>query len=361
MYPSKNLPGLRGLLHRLLAIRFPLFCALFLAGLIPAAASPRPPAGGLSADSRSIKTLIELINRSEHDSVLALSRDLIGEDPASPLGYFMAADAYQTMMRDFRIKAWQTEFDSLIAIASVKATTLLEREPTVENHFIAGVVQGYYCLALFGSGSYLRAIKTAENSISLLRKARQLDPGFADPLFGIAVYEYNKSKLLFGLLGGEEKAAVAKLRKVEKEGRYLSTNASYSLQATYLENGQYDSALVINDHLYKYYAASPSCLYHRALLLEKTGRLEEALQIWEQLIATLQRRQPVSNGFLAESHYHLAWLNRQLKRDENARKLLIQSARFAARRRADEELEGSYIKFKEIKGKINSALAEWQQ
>ena len=89
--------------------------------------------------------------------------------------------------------------------------------------------------------------------------------------------------------------------------------------------------------------------------------LEEALQIWEQLIATLQRRQPVSNGFLAESHYHLAWLNRQLKRDENARKLLIQSARFAARRRADEELEGSYIKFKEIKGKINSALAEWQQ
>ncbi len=96
----------------------PFLCALYLAGLIPAAASPRPAADSICADSRHIKTLIELINRSEHDSVLALSRDLIGQDPASPLGYFIAADSYQTMMRDFRIKAWQTEFDSLIAIAS---------------------------------------------------------------------------------------------------------------------------------------------------------------------------------------------------------------------------------------------------
>ena len=39
----------------------------------------------------------------------------------------------------------------------------------------------------------------------------------------------------------------------------------------------------------------------------------------------------------------------------------LDAARFASRRRAEEELEGSYIKFKEIKNKINSALAEWNR
>ncbi|HOZ21359.1 MAG TPA: hypothetical protein PLO28_06220 [bacterium] len=361
MSPRKPARGAAARLSCIAAALFILFSTLLLSSPAFAAPWPQPRSGVASGESAAIMNLIELINRSEHDSVLVLASRLINEDPASPVGYFLAADACQTMMRDYRVSIWQARFDSLIAIASVKATSLLAREPTVDNHFIAGVVQGYYCVALFQSGSYLRALKTAESGISLLRKASQMDPGFADPLFGIAVYEYNKSKLLFGLLGGEEKEAIAKLRKVEREGRYLSTNASYTLQALYLEKEEYDSAVVINDQLYRRYAASPSCLYNRAVLFEKTGRLEEALQIWERLNETLKKRTPVSNGYMAESHYHLAWLNRQLKREEEARRLLIQAARFASRRRAEEELEGSYIKFKEIKNKINSALAEWNR
>ncbi len=341
--------------------RMALFFYWFLL-LMPSAAWSAPTGDPASLDEPPlIKSAMELLNQGRHDSLLVLSSRLITHDPESPIGYFLAADVYQTMMRDFRVKRYAAQFDSLIRIAAAKAAIRLERMPTAENHFIAGTVNGYYCLALFQSGSYLKALKTAENSIELMRKAAALEPGFADPLFAIALYEYNKSKFLFGLLGGNATEAVAKLREVEQKGRYVSANASYALQAMYFDHGEYDSALVVNDQLYKRYPENPSCLYNRARLLEKENRLPEAREVWESLIAILQKRKPASNGYLAECHYHLAWIHRQQQEEGEARKLLHQAARFAARRRGEEEVDGSFIKFKEIKKAINTALQEWGQ
>jgi tetratricopeptide (TPR) repeat protein len=314
-----------------------------------------------SFDPAMVTRVMEMLNRSNHDSVLVLCKAMIATDPESPIGYFLASHAYQTIMRDFRIKTYQAQFDSLIVIAASKASSHLERDSTAESHFVCGAVQGYYCLALFHAGSYVRAIKTAGSSVSLLRKAAQMDPDFIDPLFGIAIYEYTRSKLLFGFLGGKKEEAIANLRQVEKAGRYMAANASYSLQAIYFENGQYDSALVVNDRLFKRYPASPSALYNRALLLEKTKRPEEAQQLWNTLVTVLQLRKPASNGFLAESYYHLASLQHQAKNDAQAQKLLIQSAQCASRRRGEEELEGKYVKFNEIKNMINEALRTWGQ
>jgi len=314
-----------------------------------------------SFDPALVTRVMEMLNRSSHDSVLVLCNEMIATDPESPIGYFLASHTYQTIMRDFRIKTYQAQFDSLIVIAARKATRHLEQDSTAESHFICGAVQGYYCLALFHTGSYVRAIKTAGNSVSLLRKAAQMDPDFIDPLFGIAIYEYTRSKLLLGLLGGKKEEAIANLRKVEQNGRYMAANASYSLQAIYLENEQYDSALVVNDRLFKRYPASPSALYTRALLLEKTSRPEQALRLWNTLVAVLQLRKPASNGFLAESYYHLASLQHQAKNHAQAQKLLIQAAQYASRRRGEEELEGRYVKFNETKNMINEALRTWGQ
>ena len=334
--------------------------------MFPLTASAAVPKGlsqtqNISYDTEMIRNVMELLNQCHHDSVLAICNTLIKNDPASPVGYFLASDTYQTVMRDYRVRTYQAVFDSLIEIAVQKASARLDQDSTAESHFVAGAVQGYYCLALFHAGSYVRAIKTAGNSVSLLRKAAQLDPNFVDPLFGIAIYEYTRSKLLFGLLGGKKQEAIAKLRKVEQSGRYVAANASYSLQSIYFENEQYDSALVINDQLFRRYPSSPSALYNRAMLLEKTHRPQEALAVWNTLTGVLQQRRPASNGFLAESYFHLACLQQQLKNDQSAKKLLIQAAQFAARRRSEDEIEGSYVKFKEIKSRINEALRTWGQ
>ncbi len=308
-----------------------------------------------------IKNTMELLNQGKHDSVLAICNQLMKNHPESPSGYFLAADAYETMNRDFRLKTYRAPFDSLIRLAVTRAEAKLAQDPTSYNYFSSGIVKSYYCLALFQAGHYIKAIKTAENGISLLRKSHALEPDFVDPLMGIAAYEYHKSKLLFGLLGGSEKEAIAKFKKVVKLGRYISTNAAYSLQAIYFENAQYDSALIINDQLFLKYPENPSCLYLRALLLEHVQRLPEALQIWNRLIAVVSAPQPGSNGYLAECHYHVASIHRRLDQANSAWVSLMQAARFAANRQADAELEGSHVKFKEIKSDINKALREWKR
>jgi tetratricopeptide (TPR) repeat protein len=310
--------------------------------------------------SEMIRNAIELLNQNRHDSVLTISRAIIKNDPENPIGYFLACDSYQTRMRDYRVKKYEVEMDSLIKIAVNKATVCVSREPTAENYFILGTVKGYYGVHLFQSGNFLKAIKTAENCMSFLKKACKLDSDFVDPLLGMALYDYGKSKVLFGLLGGNKKDAMAKLKIVEKSGRYVSTNAKYSLQAIYFESAQYDSALAINDQLYRRYPENPACLYNRALLLEKANRLTEALDVWDKLLGCVIMAKQTSNGYLAECYYHLAWIHHQFKNSAKAQESLKQAAKFAAQRQADEEMEGSYIKFNDIKKKINTALKNWR-
>ncbi len=321
------------------------------------------PEKSSTATNRSamIRDAMELLNRSRHDSVLALSRAIIKNDPESPLGYFLAYDAYQTMMRDYRIKKYEAELEGLIKIAVKKATVCATLEPTAENYFLLGTVKGYYCVHLFQTGHFLKAIKTAENCLSFLKKAIKLDANFADPLLGIAVYDYGKSKILFGLLGRNKKSIIAKLKRVEQSGRYVATNAKYSLQAIYFESAQYDSALAINEQLYLRYPENPSCLYNRALLLEKANRLTEALELWNKLLGCVAVPEQTSHGYLAECYYHLAWIHHQLKNEPKAIESLTLAAKFASQRQADNEMEGPYTKFNDIKKKINTALKNWRE
>ncbi|HNW59928.1 MAG TPA: tetratricopeptide repeat protein [bacterium] len=335
--------------------------SVFPGAMAARAAETTSSPAATTSEQQLIQGAMELLNQGRHDSLLVLSSQLMAHEPENPIGYFLAADVYQTMMRDFRVKSYGAQFDSLIRIAAAKAAVQLQRAPSAENHFISGTVNGYHCLALFQAGSYLKALKTAENSIALMRKATVMDPGFADPLFAIAIYEYNKSKFLFGILGGDEREAAAKLRRVERQGRYVAANASYALQAMYFDHQKYDSAMVVNDKLYQRYPENPSCLYNRARLLEKTNRLPEALALWNKLIPIVQKPRSASNGYLAECHYHLAWIQHQQQNSEAARQLLVQAARFASRRRGEEEVEGSFVKFKDIKKEINTALREWGQ
>jgi tetratricopeptide (TPR) repeat protein len=338
-----------------------IYLALMIAPALTFAAGTAPESVNVTAEPELVRNVLELLNQSRHDSVLAICDRLIARQPESPIGYFLAADAYETMMRDFRVRSYQTQFDSLITIAAARASDRLLREPTAAVHFYTGAIKGYYCLALFQTGSYIKALKTAESSVSLLRKASLMEPDFADPLFGIAVFDYNKSKFLFGLLGGSQQEAISKLKKVIEKGRFLSTNASYTLQAIYYENDQYDSALVINDRLFRHYPDNPSCLYTRAMLLEKLDRPAEALEIWNTLIGKISALRPASNGYLAECHYHVAAIHHRTGSRETAKKLLIQAAQFAAHRHDAEELDGSYVKFSDIKNRINTALREWNQ
>lgn len=85
----------------------------------------------------------------------------------------------------------------------------------------------------------------------------------------------------------------------------------------------------------------------------------EAIPIWEKLIHKIKVFSQVSNGYLAECHYHLAEIYNLNNNHYEARKELMHAAKYAEKFNSSKELDGSIIKFKDIKAEINNALKYW--
>lgn len=307
---------------------------------------------------------ISCLHRGVFDSVLIASAALHARDPDDPVGPFLAADAYNTMTRDYRVRRFEDQFDSLITQTITTARKALKRRPTAENYFLLGSAEGYRCFYLFRRGKWLKAINAAMTCLDNLRIALELNPKLVDPLLGLAMYDYGKSKIPgLGRLVRKQNV-IAKLERVQREGRYVSIPALYAMQIVHFETGNYVKAMACNDQLYRRFPSNPVCLYNRALLLEKLNRQADAVVVWKQLITRVETFVQPSNGYLAECHSHLSELYRSLGEPDNAGKALASARMCAGRYQAHEEIDGSYTTFEETARAIARATQQekaWAQ
>ncbi|MBM3264350.1 MAG: hypothetical protein FJY97_13115 [candidate division Zixibacteria bacterium] len=305
-----------------------------------------------------IRKCLEQLQREAYDSVLANSVFLREQNPDDPVGYFLAADTYHTMMRDYRVPRFEAQFHSLIRRTIQVAQKTLKRHPTAQGYFLLGSAEGYRCLHLFRRGQRLKAIKSAMTSVAYLRLAHDLEPDFADPLLGLALYDYTRNKIpaLGWFISG--KTIATGLERVEREGRYISLSARYARQVVYFETGDIAGAWTINEWLYQRYPHKPGCLYNRALLLERMNRPMEAIPVWQQLIARIEGFGQPSNGYLAECHYRLAVLWERTGALDQAETHIEKARAYATRYRSDEEMDGPYVSFEETSKAIAGAIRE---
>lgn len=316
-----------------------------------------------SLDRQSLVRLgLQQINQDRHSDALDTARALGQLDPGDPAAHFIAATSYQTAMNDYRVRAHEAEFQRELELALGKGRARLSHSASPEHWFIVGATEGLRCVYLFRRGHRWKAINAARSSVRYLETASRLDPGFADPLLGLALYDYGASKVrLFGmsLFPGRLTQAVNRLHRAHKEARYVSVNALYSLQMIHYEAGEIDRALEVNDRLYAHFPDNPVCLYNRGLLLQRRGRFAEAVAAWEKLAALLQATPNPSQGFLAECHLNVAQARRALGRDDEARAALVRAVAAAAAYRHDRELDGPYASFDKISEVIRHAQSTW--
>jgi tetratricopeptide (TPR) repeat protein len=310
-----------------------------------------------------IRKIIENIQRQDYDTVFVLTGFLQTRFPDDPSGYFLEADAYQTIMRDYRVRKYEAEFDSLINLAVEISSRAVEKNPVAENYFIYGASEGYRCLHWFRSGKWLKAIGAAIKTLKMLRKAQELDPEFVDPLFGLALYDYGKSKVqLFGLslFSSKTEQIVENLNKVYAKSHFLSINALFSLQFVYFETGQLDKMKEVNKKLLSLFPNHPVCHYYRALWLEEEDSLNEAQQQWMLVVDKIKNFNPPSNNYLAECNYHLAKIAYQNHQLGKSRAYIQEAARHIRNYREKDELNGAIYTFEDIKDQVNEALQKWE-
>jgi tetratricopeptide (TPR) repeat protein len=317
---------------------------------------------GNSVRDSLIQKIIGNIQREGYDTVFELTELLQKKFPNDPSGYFLAADAYQTIMRDYRVRIYEAKFDSLINLTVDISKQAVEKKPIAENYFIYGASEGYRCLHWFRTGKWFKAIGAAIHTLKMLRKAQKLDPHFVDPLFGLALYDYGKSKVqLLGLslFSDKTEQIIENLNKVYKQSRFLSINALFSLQLIYFESGQFDKARVVNKKLLTLFPQHPVCHYYRALTLEEQDSLEAAKQSWLTVMNRIESFNPSSNNYLAECNYHLAKIAYENGQLGKARAYIREAARYIRQYREEDELNGALFTFEDIKHQINDALHKW--
>lgn len=335
---------------------------VMLAALPSLLASPGRQAAAGSEREALVRACLDDINRERYDSVFDCAQTLSRRFPDSAAGPFVTATAYQTMMSDYRVRRFEREFEGAIAVAIAKAKASVEREPTPENHFLWGAAESYRCVYWFRQGKWLSAVRSARRSIGRLEQAHRLDPGFADPLLGLALYDHTKAKvrlLGIGLFADRRTRAVERLTVAHRQGRYVSVNALYAMQDVLMDEGRSADALEPNDRLFVEFPHNPVVLYNRGLILERLGRLDEAKQDWTRLIDIVGAFVQPSQGFLAECHYHLALLARQRGHYAAAAELVARAMTHADRRQAAVELDGPYGDFNELRQAIARSLREW--
>jgi tetratricopeptide (TPR) repeat protein len=302
-----------------------------------------------------IQRSLHQLHCEQFDSGLATCATLRRWWPDHPAGYLNAANIYQTMMRDYRVRLFEAPFDTMIHRAVQLAEQQARKQATAEMLFALGSARGYQALHRFRRGEWMPALRDAVHCLNAMERSSARDPSFVDPNLALALYEYWKStKLDFGLgiFARKREFVLRLLEKVREHGRYVSVDAAYSLQTIYLQKEDYGRAQEVNDWLYARFPNNPICLYHRALIFEKLDRPREALAMWEKLIARIRAFPKASDGFLAECHLRRAKIFEMLQDPVQLEIALKSAAKHARQRNHEAELEGSFESFDKIEKTI---------
>ena len=258
-------------------------------------------------------------------------------------------------MRDYRIRVYDSQFDSLLELTILKAEASIKTKVSPENLFILGAALGYRSLHKYRGGKKISAIDSGVKSLDKLGDALIISPEFTDPLLGLALYEYGKIKIrrkILGKFGSNYSGVIHQLETVRRQARFVNYNSLYSMQMIYFESGNMSKALEINTILLGRFPENPSVLYNRALILENLGQAANAVIYWKHLIARIQSRTPHSNGYLAECHFKLAryyYLTNMLQ-DAQRESALAQI--YLEQYISLEEMDGPYESFEQIKKNI---------
>ena len=340
--------------------------SLAIAALLAVLGVPPGDAAGGEEPSRTalVRRALDELHHERFEAALRTAAELRERFPADAAGRLAEANVYQTMMRDYRVRDHEAEFQAALQESQRLAEVEVRSRPNAEAFFARGTAQGYVAIHDSRCGRWLAALKNGLRCLGDMERASRLDAGFVDPQLPGALHDYWKSRTLGFLFGGRRAGAIARMELVWREGRYLTVEAAYSLSAVLQGEGQLERALAVNDWLHERFPENPVCLYHRARILEGLGRREEALQTWQRLVARLVASGRISHGFLAECHLRRARLLAALQgtgtaSDGQAATALALASDHARQRDPQLEMDGPFEEFDAVRDAIVRLEASW--
>ena len=249
---------------------------------------------------------LHLLYAGQPDRALPLFQKIEQEQPDSPLGYLLEAEArWWTMycesceIRWGFVDAWKeansAAGDAYLALAK-KATQLAEsaiaKDDTAEMELYAGMGYGLQARLLGLRQQHRATARAAVTGREHLLRCLQLDPQMTDADTGLGLYNYYVDTLsaiarvlrfFMGIPGGDKQAGIRQLRTAMEQGELTSEEARFYLAKnlrTY--DLQYEQALEVLTPLIRAYPENPVFLLLMGNLDSELSRNEPAAAYFHQ-------------------------------------------------------------------------------
>ena len=266
--------------------------------------------------------------------------------PNYPIGYFLVAVVYQIIMRNYRVKIFEHEFEKYIDLAIKNGNSIIQQDKENSlNYFYSGGAYGYRGLHKVRKKEWLGAFFDGKKGIKYLKLALMKDAELYDAYYGLGTFHYwlgAKSKFIRYLFSykGDQQQGIDELMLALKKGRYTNIECKYALAAIYYEEKNYNKAMEMNQELHELFPSNPACLYMRSRIFEKQCEWEDAKITMQQLLNQLNASEYNSVGYKVECHYRIAYYDYKMGNFELARNGCLKALKLQDKRNSKMELEG---------------------
>jgi len=304
-----------------------------------------------------IQQEIYLVHKENYKESIQSFKRLIRLHPDEPIGYFFVAAVYQTIMRNYRTRICEREFEKYLDLAiRTGETSIKQDEDNSLNYFYLGAAYGYRGLHKFFKRNWIGAYFDGRKGIKNLKMSLKKDPNLYDTYYGLGVFHYwlgVKPKIIRYLFfyRGDCQQGINELEIALKRGKYTNIESKFALMIIYYLEKKYDKALLFSQELYGHFPSNPSCLYVRSRIFEKQKNWKEAKLIMQKLLCHLVVSEYRCVCYEAECHYRIAYFEFKLGNFESARNQCLETFRLKDKRNPDKELEGPFETFQQIQEK----------
>ncbi|MGH9356571.1 MAG: hypothetical protein ACRD10_10625, partial [Terriglobia bacterium] len=290
-----------------------LLTALVPVALLAAARAPSPAAPASTDGIRQLgdKSMAQLME-GDLATAIAISRRIQSNDPSSPLGYLLEADAawwkiyYTTAdvidpdvfdVVSSTTTPYDSKFHNLIQTTIRKAKSrIAHRQDIARSTLYEGMAY-----ALMGRLDGLRAedmatARDGKKMRSLLLSALRLNPNLTDAKAGLGLYNYYVATLpgivkmlgfLIGLPGGSRQLGLEQLTDAAEHGDLVRGEAKFYMAKNYTRRNeqQFGKALQLFQDLANEYPHNPFWELMVASVDMRTGKRQEGDALYRQIHA----------------------------------------------------------------------------
>src|SRR5438093_391340 len=245
----------------------------------------RSPAESADAEDRRLaRRGVDLMMDGDLDGATSVFRQIQGQDPHSPIGYLLEAEAlwwkiyYSTAnllaavvfaVASLAVSSLDAHFNVLIAVAINRSEVGLQaRDDVPRNLLYEGMAYALRARLEGLRGKDLPTVRAGKKMRALLLSSVKMDPSLTDAYLGLGVYNYLMGTLpltekifqyLVALPPGSRASGLEQLRRAAQEGELTCGEAKFYLakDLSRTSEGAYAKSLTLFGELARDYPNNP--------------------------------------------------------------------------------------------------------